>query len=141
MTTATTAIVHDKRIKCKKDKYAVKLRVTHERVQKYYPLGRRLTDKEWENTMDPETRKEYKANRLYFGQIEKKAIDIIKDLEVFSFPAFEKKFNGTAAPKKDVLYLLDEYIKKLTSEERLTTAESYTSSKKSFEKFRDHCKK
>jgi hypothetical protein len=35
----TTSIIHDKRIKKKDNTYAVKLRVTYNRTQQYYPLN------------------------------------------------------------------------------------------------------
>ena len=45
---ATTAVVHDTRV-CKKDgTYAIKLRLTYDREQKYFPLGKFLTKEDWE---------------------------------------------------------------------------------------------
>ena len=40
----TTAIVQDYRIKRKDDTYAIKLQVTFNRMQKYYPLGEKVLD-------------------------------------------------------------------------------------------------
>ena len=131
----TTAIILDTRKKRKDETYTVKLRVTYNRMQKYYPLGVHLTPEEWEKTLQPNPRKEHKSNKVFFNKIEHRAIEVIKELEPFSFQAFEKKFNQKAAPKKDVFYLLQEYSEELTQQERLTTAESYRSALKSFKEF------
>jgi integrase len=141
MSVATASIIHDTRIKTKDETYAVKLRVTYERVQKYFPIGSHLTKADWAKTQDTKARKDYKDNRLYFNKIEAKAVKIIKDLEIFSFQAFEKKFNQQSAPKKDLFYLMKEYEDKLTAEERLNTASSYKSSLKSFKNFAATTKK
>jgi hypothetical protein len=45
---ATTAIILDKRIKSKDDTYAVKLRITYNRTQQYYPLNIHLSTEDWE---------------------------------------------------------------------------------------------
>ncbi|MBN1185682.1 MAG: site-specific integrase [Bacteroidales bacterium] len=131
----TTAIILDTRKKRKDETYTVKLRVTYNRMQKYYPLGVHLTPEEWEKTLQPNPRGDNKDNKVFFNKIEHRAIEVIKELEPFSFQAFEKKFNQKAAPKKDVFYLLQEYSGELTKQERLTTAESYRSTLKSFKEF------
>jgi site-specific recombinase XerD len=141
MITATTRIVHDKRIETKEHTYAVKLRVTYDRIQKYYPLGLHLTVEDWEKTQQPNPRKENKANQIFFNKIEQRAIDVIREIEVFTFELFEKKFDQQAAPKKEVFFLIQEYIDKLKSEERLNTAETYKSALKSFTTFLKSSKK
>ncbi len=137
----TTAIMQDYRIKRKDNTYAIKLRVTFNRLQKYYPLGVHLTPEEWEKTQQPNPRKEHKANQLFFNKIEQRAISVIKELEPFTFQSFEKKFNQKAAPKKDVFFLLQEYNEELARQERLTTAESYRSALKSFKQFTGDARK
>ena len=137
----TTAIMQDYRIKRKDNTYAIKLRVTFNRLQKYYPLGVHLTPEEWEKTQQPNPRKEHKANQLFFNKIEQRAIGVIKELEPFTFQSFEKKFNQKAAPKKDVFFLLQEYNEELARQERLTTAESYRSALKSFKQFTSDARK
>jgi len=137
----TTAIILDTRKKRKDETYTVKLRVTYNRTQKYYPLGVHLTPDEWEKTLQPNPRGDNKDNKVFFNKIEHRAIEVIKELDPFSFQAFEKKFNQKAAPKKDVLYLLQEYSEELTQQERLTTAESYRSALKSFKEFNKDSRK
>ncbi|WP_321370478.1 site-specific integrase [uncultured Draconibacterium sp.] len=131
----TTAIVLDKRIQKKDETYAVKLRITHNRYQKYYPINEFLTVEEWEKTNDNKSRGDYKKNRVYFNQIEKRAIDIIKELHPFSFPAFEKKFNQDSTKQLDALMLMQSYIDKLKEEKRFGSAQTYNDSLKSIKKF------
>jgi len=121
----TTAIIYDKRILRKDGTYAVKLRITYFRDQKYYPINVSLTPDEWDKVHSEKPRKEHKAHLLYFNEIEQKALAIIKDMTVFSFPAFEKKFNQK--PKKDVdtISLFETYIEQLKKESRIGTADSY----------------
>ncbi len=128
----TTAIILDKRIECKDNKYAVKLRVTFNRVQKYYPVNTHLTVDEWDKVHSERPRKEFKDHLVYFTGIENKAIEIIKNLNPFSFPEFEKKFNQKPKAEANVLTSFEDYIKQLKKEERAGTAESYTSALNSF---------
>ncbi len=141
MITATTKIVHDKRIQTKGRTYAVKLRVTHNRIQKYYPLGMHLTVVQWDKAHEENPRKENKANQIFFNKIEQRALDVIRELDVFTFDLFEKKFDQQAAPKKEVFFLIQEYMNKLTSDDRLNTADSYKCALKSFTNFSSNSKK
>ncbi|WP_372648696.1 tyrosine-type recombinase/integrase [Draconibacterium sp.] len=131
----TTAIILDKRIKTKKDTYAVKLRITFNRVQKYYPVNVHLTTDEWKKVHSEKPRKTYKDHLVYFNGIENKAIEIIKDLNPFSFPEFERKFNQKPKAEANVLTSFDDYITKLKNEDRAGTAESYTSALNSFKEY------
>jgi integrase len=106
--------------------YAVKLRITYNRVQKYYPVNVSLTTEEWDKVYSPKPRKEYKDQLLYFNEIEQKAIDIIKDMPTFSFPAFEKKFNKKPKQEMDTISLFELYIGQLKKENRIGTADSYS---------------
>ena len=83
----TTAIILDKRFLRKDKTYAVKLRLTYYRDQRYYPVNVSLNEDEWEKVHSEKPRKEHKAHLLYFNEIEQKALAIIKDMTVFSFPA------------------------------------------------------
>ncbi len=121
----TTAIYHDKRIQRKDGTYAVKLRVTFNRVQKYYPINEYLTEDEWEKVHSEKPRKKYKDKLMYFNEIELKAREIVKDLHPFTFSAFEKKFNQKPRSSQDVFSAFQEYIDQLNKEGRAHTAESY----------------
>src|SRR6478609_2862351 len=106
----TTAIVHDTRVKRNDGTYAVKLRLTYNREQKYYPLGVHLAPEDWERTKSEKPRKEFKEHQLFFNKIEQRAVEIIKELHPFSFQGFEKKFDQKTDRSKDVLTYLETYI-------------------------------
>jgi integrase/recombinase XerD len=62
----TITLVQDTRRAKDKDKYPMKLRVTYERVQKYFLLGIDLTKDEYENVKSTKTRKDLADNKLIF---------------------------------------------------------------------------
>ena len=129
------AIIHDKRILRKNGSYAVKLRVTYFRIQKYYPVNVSLTTEEWDKAHSEKPRKEHKEHLLYFNEIEQKALAIIKDMTVFSFPAFEKKFNQKPKQGTDTISLFESYILQFKNEERIGTADSYNCALNSIKSF------
>lgn len=131
----TTAVVQDKRIKRKDGTYAIKLRVTFNREQKYYPLNIFLTLEDWDKTQKMKPRKESKKLQLYFNEIEHRAIDVIKELNPFSFQSFEKKFNQKNNRSKDVIQYFNLYIQQLKEKSRSGTADSYKCARNSFSKF------
>ena len=131
----TTAIIQDRRIKRKDGTYSIKLRVTFNREQKYYPLNISLTPEDWEKTNIQKPRNEAKERRIYFNKIEQRAIEIIKELHPFSFQSFEKKFNQKTDRSKDVLSYMESYIKQLSKDGRSGTADSYKCASNSFSKF------
>ena len=131
----TTAIIHDKRTLRKDGTYAVKLRITYYRVQKYYPVNVSLTEEEWIKVYSEKPRSEYKKNLLYFNQLEQKALDIIAGLPVFSFPAFEKKFDQKPKEYADTISLFEKYIANLKIEDRIGTALSYGCALSSLKQF------
>ncbi len=134
----TTAIVLDKRIKTKDETYAVKLRITRFREQKYYPLGKHLSTDDWDKIQEKDPRdKEIKRLKLLFGDIEKKAIKIIDDMEGFSFQEFEKKYNQKPKSSSNVLDAINLKMERLNLEGRISSAESYKSAFRSFSEFID----
>lgn len=131
----TTSIVHDTRVKRTDGTYAVKLRITYNREQKYYPINVHLTKEDWLRTQAEKPRNESKEHKLYFNKIEQRAVDIIKELNPFSFEGFEKKFDQRVDRTKDVLTYFDNYIKQLYKADRSGTADSYECAVNSFKKF------
>ena len=134
----TTKIILDKRVKTKAGTYAVKLRITFQREQKYYPLSKRFTPDEWDRIEDPNCRGNNKKLKLTFSSIEEKASKIIDAMDSFSFSKFEKLFNNEAPSKKNLYYLFQEYIDKLNKETRHTTASSHSATLSAFKKFAEH---
>lgn len=131
----TTSIIHDKRIQKKDGTFAVKLRLTFNREQKYYPLNVSLTPEDWVKTQAPKPRGEYKDHQTFFSKVEQKALEIIKETDPFSFQAFEKKFNQKTDRSKDIFYYIENYMTQLKSEGRSGTESSYRCAYNSFKTF------
>ncbi len=121
----TTAIILDKRFLRKSRKFAVKLRITYFREQRYFPVNVSMTEEEWMEANADKPPKKYKDDLIYFSEVERKALDIIKEMNVFSFAAFEKKFNKQPKSSSDIIALFEQYILKLKDEARIGTAISY----------------
>jgi integrase len=130
----TIAIIHDKRVQRKDETYAVKLRVTYNRTQKYYPINVHLTTDEWDKVHSEKPRKTYKDHLLYFNDVELKAHTIAKEIHPFTFSAFEKKFNQKPRTNQDVFSAFSEYIEGLSKEGRASTADSYNCALNSLKK-------
>ncbi|MBS1681922.1 MAG: site-specific integrase [Bacteroidetes bacterium] len=131
----TTSIILDTRTMKKDGTFAVKLRLTYNREQKYYPINIHLTSEDWKKTLSSKPRQEFKEHRLYFNKIEERAVDIIKNLQPFSFEGFEKKFDQRPDRSKDVFSYFNAYIQLLNNEKRIGTAASYQCAHNSFKKY------
>jgi len=135
MINVTTAIIQDKRIKTTDSKYAIKLRVTYNRQQKYYFLNEHFTIEEWEKINSNMARGKLKEFSSYFNKIQKLANDVIKDLHPFSFDIFENRFFQKPADNSNVLEAMQNYIDQLISEDRIKSASNYRDSLNSIKKF------
>ncbi|MDX2190774.1 MAG: site-specific integrase [Bacteroidota bacterium] len=135
---ATTAIILDKRIKTKNDTYAVKLRVTFNRKQQYYPLNFHLTLEDWDKAQLPNLRGDLKQMKLVCNKFEQKAVEIIRELPSFTFAAFEKRFlNNSHEEKADVFTYFEKYVSDLRKQDRIGTASSYNNALVSLKLFID----
>lgn len=132
---ATTAIFIDRYHPKADKKCAISIRVTHNRSKKYYPTKFNLTVQEYERMMGERPRKDLKDTLLKLRSLEKKAADIIDDLNYFSFPAFEKAFLQNRGLSETVNYAFDRYIKTLYNENRVGSATTYEVAKTSLNKF------
>lgn len=133
---ATTAIVLDKRIKRKDDTYAVKLRITFNRTQQYYPLNIHLSSDDWEKVQTPNSRGEAKKYKMVFNNFEQKAVEVIRETDPFTFAAFNKKFlNEGKNEKGDVFGYFESYIQELKDQDRIGTSDSYNNAYNSFKTF------
>lgn len=124
----TTAIIHDKRFTRKDGTYPVKLRITYNRQQKYYPTGVRLSSEDWLKVFSEKAKGDYKDNQMFLNKIEKHAVEIIKEMPVFTFTLFEKKFNQKPKADETLEDVFNEYISQLKMEGRISTAYSYNNS-------------
>ena len=133
---ATTAIVQDTRIQKKDGTYAIKLRITYNREQKYFPLGKFLTKEDWEiNKSGKHRNKKLKELEIYLSAIENNAVKIIDNMDRFSFTEFLNQFNDKPQNKSSVLDALKERHKKLKDSKRISTALTYQYTIKSIEDY------
>lgn len=131
----TTSIIQDKRIQRNDGTFAIKLRITFNREQKYFPLKVSLTEEDWLKTQSIKARGEFKEYQNLFSKVEQKALDIIKTIEPFSFQAFEKAFNQKNDRSKDVFFYMENYMEQLKNESRSGTENSYKCAYNSLKKF------
>ena len=134
MVGVSTAIILDLRWVFNENTYRVKLRVTHQRKQKYYLTDFVLSEAEFAKTKIDNPRGKAKELQIAFQAIEQRAVSIINKLPAFSFEAFEKQFLSMSA-KDDVFAAFSEKINQLSKEERPGTSESYLGAQKSIMKF------
>jgi integrase/recombinase XerD len=133
---ASTAIIQDKRIVTNGNTYAIKLRITFNRVQKYYPLNVHLTVEDWEKLKQSNLRGELKEIKLLCNKFEQRAVEIIRQIPEFSFTEFNKRFlNNQKSEKADVFSFFEKYIHELNTQERTGTAISYNNALVSFKSY------
>lgn len=136
MKKAEASIYLDKSRPKKNGKCSVKIKITHNRKRKYFSTGIDLTLEDFEQTFFGKRRtasqKVVKAKVEYF---EKKATDVINNLNVFSFDAFEVQFLDQRNTANSVSFAFDKYISNLKLENRIGTAVSYQCAKNSIENF------
>ena len=136
MNKSNTDIYLDTRRPKKDGRFPVKLRVTFERKTKYFPLNFNFTEAEFEivwKSSKPKGEAKEIHSKLHSEEI--KAINIIKDMPVFSFQAFGRKFLGPEYAKGDIFAKYDQYIAALEKNEQVGTASVYRTSKRSIYKF------
>ena len=120
----------------KKDgKCSLSVRVTFNRVRRYYPIPFLLTPDEFKKINGLKTRKEFTDVKIRISQYLSKAQSIISNMKVFSWTQFEKSYLEDRSNKLNVSEAFDNYIFQLTQAGRLGTASSYTCAKVSFAKY------
>lgn len=124
-------IVHDTRRKKSNGQYPVKLRVTYQREQKYYPTDYDLTPDDFERVNGAKPRSEFKEVRADLIALETRANLIIEKFPTFSFVQFEAQlFNQSGSREAhDIAQAFDAVVERLTAEGRIGTAENYKYSK------------
>jgi integrase/recombinase XerD len=130
-----TQIILDTRRKKDIGSYTVKLRITYGRKQKYYLLGFKMTEEEFNETMKARPAKKYQDNRIQLDHIELKAKTIISNLEAFSFKQFEDRFYENKDAGKSIYCLYEGIIQSMMTEGRISTAINYRCSMKSLQSF------
>jgi len=133
----TTAIVLETRVTKKDETHPVKLRITFDRVQKYYTISKKsFTSTEFEKIFTPKPRGIYKDLQREFEGIEVKAIDVIDNsMDEFSFDEFEKVFNSKKDKSNTIQSYFESKLAELDEGQKLQTAISYRATKKSLIEF------
>ena len=123
--------------------YPVCLRLTHNRKQRYFTLRNilgkplRLTKKDYAYLSNERLKPEQKQLLLYFQLLEEKAVEIIKNLEPFSFAQFRIKFfeKVEVNTPKTIQELFKKKITDLENTGKIQTSILYNSSLRSIEAF------
>lgn len=132
---ATTSIFFDKHHPKADGKCSIYIRVTFDRKRMYYKTGISLSVQENEKVMGDKPRNEFKEYALKLQAFEKRAADIIKDLPIFSFTAFEKQYYTNKATKGTIDAAFTAYIDQLKAAERIGTSVTYECAQKSLNTF------
>ncbi|WP_128547768.1 site-specific integrase [Larkinella soli] len=145
---ATAAVVLDTRREKADGSYPLKLRITYQRLRKYYSIGMDLTEATWKDVEDKaKTRRDLREIRERITDFEKRAEKVIKGMEVFSFDGFESLYFRSetedarqAALRNDLAHAFTTHIKSLDAEGRRATAESYGNALSSLTSYRKRLK-
>lgn len=150
---AITKIIQDVRRPLKDGTYPIKIRITFQRKQVYYRtpyslsnidfsevMGKESTHGENKGSRIKKTKKEIKEISLELHEYENKAGNIIKELQVFTWTIFEKKFLTNTIANNTIKTSFEQYAKKLRENEQLGTADTYEAAMKSIDKFEPNLK-
>jgi integrase/recombinase XerD len=132
---ASVAIILEKRFPHKDGTFPVKLRVTHNRKQKYYSIGTSLSEEDYQKLFTEKPRKPIRELRDKILGEEKKALSIIEKLPDFDFQKFEKQILILKDDTNNIFHYYTEYIKLLTRDGRAGNSSSYECSQNSLKAF------
>lgn len=131
----TATILDTRRIK-KDGTFPIKLRINFDRKQQYYPTPYNLKAEEFKKVMFGKrlTFLE-KQQKEKIATFENKAIDVIEDLQVFTWKAFEKRYLLNRGAKDTINQAFADYAAELRQAGRIGTAVSYECAQKSLNNF------
>jgi len=131
----TTAIYFNKWVPNKEGKCPVSIRITYERKKRYYPTEYSLTQDEFSKVQASKPRDKYKDIALSLQASENIAAGILKQMPLFTFEAFEKRYLSNSGAN-DILknaYALK--VEDLRENSRLGTVVTYECAIGSLQKF------
>jgi len=131
----TTAIILDTRRHKKDGKYPVKLRLTYQRQSRIYNTGYDLTEEDFKRVTGSKARGKYKDIRFALDRIEKKALSVIKTMDVFTFEKFKKLYFREPGNYDDAFFTFERYIKDLKNNAQINTAAMYETALRSLKNF------
>lgn len=133
---ASTTVIIDTRRALKNGKYPVKLRVTFNGEQHYYPANLSVSVQEFEQVKSKNPKGDYKRWKLKLDALEQRANHIIDGMSLFDFNQFKKELYIDYALRDDVYNHYRIRIDKLKQSGSIGTATSYAASLKSLQKFK-----
>ncbi|MDX9906641.1 MAG: hypothetical protein RBS55_08660, partial [Bacteroidales bacterium] len=95
----------------KKGACTVRLQVIYKRFPKHYSTKIQMMPDDWLKTIAPKTRGDLKEKKIIIHENLRRALEIIYDMDSFSFEKFEKRFLDPDRIKDDVHGAYDDYIK------------------------------
>lgn len=116
-------------------KYPVKLRITYQRLRKYYPTGIDLTKEEFVQVKEDSPPKPLRGIKNDLKGKESAAINIINDMKHFNWNTFEARFGKPKADIRNVYSTYEDYIKKFEKKGSGNTASIYRTAMISLRKF------
>jgi integrase/recombinase XerD len=131
----TTSIYFNKWVPNKEGKCPIALRVTYERKKRYYPTEYSLTPNDFEKVQSARPREMFKNISLSLQAIESEAAEIIRQMPVFTFEAFEKRFLSNIGANDAIKNAYSYKIRELRENSRVGTAITYECAIVSIEKF------
>ena len=137
---ATYAIWINKEKPKKDGTCGIYIRITHERISRLYGTRVSMTFDNF-NMRNLSKEKSIKEGSIKINFLEKKAVDIIKDLDdFFTWEKFESKYLTSRVNKHSLKEAFEEHIKKAENEGRIGTANSYKCAMTSINKFNPDAK-
>ena len=136
MKKAEARIYLDSKRPKKSGECSVKIRISFNRVRRYFSTGIYLTINDFDSITQGKRRtQEQKEKQIKLNYFLTKANKIIDHLSVFTFSSFEEQFLEQRNVQNSVSFAFDKYISELKQESRLGTAVSYERKKNSLESF------
>ena len=124
----------------KNNNYPIKLRITFNRKQKYYPADINLTIEEFNAVFGKSPKGQNKLLRLKLDALEQKANSIIESMPVFDFLQFSKILYSDQLVRNDVYALYSKIIESNVQKGNLGTATNYNCSLRSLKQFQSNLK-
>ena len=124
----------DKRRPKKDGLYPVKVRVTFERRQRYFPVGVNMTQEDFDRIANHTVKKDLRAAKKKIQLLEIKIGEAIDSIRDFSFEELQVTLYGKSKLRNsasEVYDLFDEVISKLNDEGRISTASAYKDARNS----------
>jgi len=130
-----TEVILDKRRIKKSGLYAVKVRVTFLRQQKYYSVGFDLSQFDFDQVMASKVKIAYKEKRIEIDNRLNEIRSAINAIPNFSFGQLDIMLKTAINDSNDIFPLFEKMYMEKLDEEKFSTASTYKTSIKSFKDF------